>query len=300
MATITAEQVRELREQTGAGMMECKRALVESNGSIELAIAAMRKAGMAKAAKRADRTAAEGVIALQVSADHKMGILIEVNCETDFVARDQNLTNFAQHIAARALAEKISSLENLMVLPYDKSGEKNSANTIEQTRQELITKLGENIQVRRLTLLKTDGMIGAYKHGERIGVLVQLNVVNPELGKDIAMHIAANNPQAVAPENVPAELIAKEKEIFSAQAASSGKPAEIIEKMIQGRINKYLQEISLVSQPFVKNPDQTVADLLKAANAKVQGFARFQVGEGIEKRTSNFAEEVAAQVKSSS
>lgn len=296
MATITAEQVRELREQTGAGMMECKRALVEADGNIDAAIAAMRKAGMAKAAKKADRTAAEGVIALQVSADQKTGALVEVNCETDFVARDQNLTGFAQHVATRALAEKISDLENLMSLPY----EKGSAHTIEQTRQELVAKLGENVQIRRVAVLQADGMIGAYKHGERIGVLVQLNAANAELGKDIAMHIAANNPQAVAPENVPAELIAKEKEIFSAQAATSGKPPEIIEKMIQGRINKYLQEISLVSQPFVKNPDQTVADLLKAANAKIQGFVRFQVGEGIEKRTSNFAEEVAAQVRSAS
>ena len=294
MTAITAAQVKELRESTGAGMMECKRALEASNGDIDAAIAAMRKAGLAKAAKKADRTAAEGIVALQVSSDHKMAVLVEVNSETDFVARDQNFTNFAQQVATRALAEKVNSVEQLLNLPYEKNGAQN----VEQVRQELVAKLGENLQIRRLALLQASGMVGSYKHGDRIGVLVQLDVNNSELGKDIAMHIAASNPSAVAPENVPAELIQKEKEIFVAQAAASGKPAAIIEKMVQGRINKYLQEVSLISQPFVKNPEQTVADLLKAANAKVQSFVRFQVGEGIEKHTTNFADEVAAQVRS--
>lgn len=292
MATITAEQVKELRERTGAGFMECKKALESSGGDIEAAIEAMRKSGMAKAAKKADRTAAEGIIVIQIAADGKSAVMLEANCETDFVARDQNFVSFAKNAAALALANKTKELDSLLALPYSGSDQ-----TVEQTRQTLVAKLGENIQVRRLVFLTASGSIGAYTHGDRIGALVQLDINNPELGKDLAMHIVASNPQAVSPEDVSQELINKEKEIFSAQAQASGKPAAIIEKMIQGRIQKFLSEVSLLGQPFVKDPNETVGELVKKANGKVLGFVRYQVGEGIEKQTSNFAEEVMAQVR---
>jgi elongation factor Ts len=294
MAGVTAEQVKELRERTGAGFMECKKALQEANGDIEAAIEAMRKLGIAKAAKKADRTAAEGIVVIQLSTDQKSGVILEINCETDFVARDQSFTAFSQNVATKALSAKVENVTDLLALPYQTGNQ-----TIEQARQELVAKLGENIQIRRLALMKSPGIVGAYKHGNRIGVLVDLNVNNPELGKDLAMHIAASHPQALAPEDVPSELIAKEREVFAGQAKASGKPAAIVEKMIEGRIKKFLSEISLLGQPFVKNPDESVAKLLQANNAKVLGFIRFQVGEGIEKRTDNFAQEVMAQVRGS-
>lgn len=289
---ITAEQVKELRERTSAGFMECKKALEATNGDVEAAIEAMRKSGMAKAAKKADRTAAEGVIIVKLSDDQKIGFMVEVNCETDFVARDQNFVNFAQNVATQGLAAKTMDLAALATLPAGNSG-----HTIEQNRQELVAKLGENIQIRRAVLLQATGALGAYKHGERMGVLVQLDVNNPELGKDLAMHIVASNPQAVRPQDVSADLIAKEKEIFSEQAKASGKPPAIIEKMIEGRVQKFLSEVSLLGQPFVKDPSKTVGDLLKENKANVIGFVRYQVGEGIEKQTGNFAEEVMAQVR---
>ncbi len=292
---ISAELVKELRERTGAGLMECKKALVEASGNIELAIEEMRKSGMAKAEKKASRTAAEGKIAMALSSDQKQGFMVEVNCETDFVGRDASFVAFAQAVADQGLIAKMADLDKLMAL----ADPQNSAQTLEQRRQELVAKIGENIRVRRAVYMQSSGIVGNYKHGERIGVLVDLNINNAELGKDIAMHIAASQPQAVAPEDVSAELIAKEKEIFSAQASSSGKPANIVEKMIEGRIKKFLSEISLHGQPFVKNPDQTVADLLKANNAKVISFVRFAVGEGIEKQTTDFATEVMMQVQGS-
>lgn len=292
MATITAEQVKDLRERTGAGFMECKRALEAANGDVETAIENMRKAGTAKAAKKADRTAAEGVIVIKISADQKNAVMIEINCETDFVARDQNFTQFANQVAEQALQARISDVNALANLPYQ-----NSQNTIEQVRQELVAKLGENVQIRRLVFIHSDGTIGFYKHGEKIGALVQLANNDAQLGKDLAMHIVASHPQALHPEDVSAEAVAKEKEIFSAQAQASGKPAAIIEKMIDGRIQKFLNEVSLLGQPFVKDPAQTVGDLVKKANTKVIGFVRYQVGEGIEKNTTNFAEEVMAQVR---
>lgn len=292
--TITADQVKELRERTGAGMMECKKALVESNGNIDAAIEAMRKSGMAKAAKKADRTAAEGVIGLKLSDDHKTAFMVEVNCETDFVARDENLIAFADAVAAAGLAAKVTNLEALLALPYNK----NKQDTIEHTRQELVAKLGENVRVRRCALINSSAFVGHYKHGNRIGVLLDLSISDAQLGKDVAMHIAASNPQALSPEDVAPELITKEREIFSAQALSSGKPAAIVEKMIDGRINKFLSEVSLLGQPFVKNPEQTVNELLKASNAKVSRFIRFEVGEGIEKVVTDFAEEVAQARKS--
>lgn len=292
---ISADMVKELRERTGAGFMECKKALTASAGNIELAIEDMRKAGMAKAEKKAGRTAAEGIIAMAISSDQKSGFMVEVNCETDFVARDANFTAFAQAVAACGLAAATADLTVLLNKPIAAGSDQ----SIEIRRQELVAKIGENIKIRRVAYLYSSGCVGNYKHGERIGVLVDLNVNNPELGKDIAMHIAASQPQAIAPEDVDAELIAKEKEIFSAQAASSGKPANIIEKMVEGRINKFLNEVSLTGQPFVKNPDQSVGDLLKSANAKIIGFVRFAVGEGIEKETTDFAQEVMLQVQGS-
>ena len=292
MATVTAEQVKKLRELTDAGFMECKRALEVANGDIEAAIQAMRKAGMSKAAKKADRTAAEGTIVIVMSSDHRSALMLEVNCETDFVARDPNFTTFAHHAAERALAAQAKNVDAVLALPYETGADA----TVESKRHELVAKLGENVQFD-LILSQAPGTIGSYKHGSKIGVLVQLDVNNPELGKDLAMHIAASKPLAVAPENVSPEIIAKEREIFAAQANASGKPAAIIEKMIAGRITKFLSEITLLGQPFVKNPDQTIADLLKSANAKVLGFTRFEVGEGIEKSTGDFAAEVMAQVR---
>lgn len=291
---ISAEQVKELRDRTQAGFMECKKALEASNGNVEAAIEAMRKAGMAKAAKKADRTAAEGVIIVKLSDDQKTGFMVEINCETDFVARDTHFVNFAQNVADQGLAAKTADVTALAALPATTAN-----HTIEQQRQELVAKLGENIQIRRAILVNAPGTIGAYKHGERMGVLVQLDVKNPELGKELAMHIVATNPQAVKPEDVSPALIAHEKEIFSEQAKTSGKPAAIIEKMIQGRIQKFLSEVSLTEQAFVKDPDKSVGNLLKENKANVLGFVRYQVGEGIEKHTGNFAEEVMAQVRGS-
>lgn len=290
---ISAELVKELRERTGAGLMECKRALVGANGNIDLAVEEMRKSGMAKAEKKASRTAAEGKIAMAVAGQE--AFMVEVNCETDFVGRDASFVAFAQVIADQGLAAKNADIEKILAM----ADPENSGQTLEQRRQELIAKIGENIQVRRAAFMQSSGCVGHYKHGERIGVLVNLDVNNPELGKDIAMHIAASQPLAVSEKDVPADLIAKEKEIFSAQAGSSGKPANIIEKMVEGRIKKFLGEISLYGQPFVKNPDQTVADLLKANKAEVSSFVRYAVGEGIEKQTTDFATEVMMQVQGS-
>lgn len=291
--TITAEQVKELRERTGAGLMECKKALAEANGDMEGAIELMRKRGIAKAAKKADRTATEGAVAIQLSPDQKSAFMVEVNCETDFVGKDQNFIAFVQTVATQGLGAGAQTVEQLLSLSSQVGNQ-----TIEQMRQELVAKLGENIRVRRVVFMQSpDGIVSAYRHGERIGVLVQLNVNNPQLGKDIAMHIAASNPQALAPEDVAQDMINKEREIFSAQALASGKPQAIVEKMIDGRIKKFLGEVSLLGQPFVKNPSETVLDLLTAANAKVINFQRFEVGEGIEKETTNFADEVMAQVR---
>lgn len=291
--TITAQQVSELRERTGAGMMECKKALVAANGDIEAAIEAMRKSGQTKAAKKADRVAAEGLIITQVSEDGKAAVMLDVNCETDFVARDDNFIAFAQAAAKQALAAKTQDINALLAMPFGAE----SQQTLEQARQALVSKIGENIQIRRAIFMDTQGTIGAYVHGGRIGVLIQLSGGDQQLGKDLAMHIAASNPLVTNREDVAADLVAKEREIFSAQAQSSGKPANVIEKMIDGRINKFLDEVSLVGQPFVKNPDVTVGQLLEKANAKAISFVRFAVGEGIEKQEENFRDAVMAQVR---
>jgi len=290
---ITAAMVKELRERTGAGMMECKKALVETDGDIDAAIEHMRKAGMAKADKKAGRTAAEGLVAIKVSDDNKTAAVVEVNCETDFVAKGDDFQNLVNNVAARVLKDKPADLDALMAMPISDS----DSTSIEDTRKALIAKLGENMNVRRFEVIEAKGSLSTYMHGTRIGVVIDLEGGDDTLGKDLAMHIAASRPVCVSEEQVAPELIEKEKEIFSAQAAESGKPADIIEKMVTGRINKFLKEITLVGQPFVKDPDQTVEKLLKAAGAKVHSFVRIEVGEGIEKKQENFAEEVMAQAK---
>jgi elongation factor Ts len=266
--SITASLVKELRDRTGAGMMECKKALVESNGDIEAAIEAMRKSGASKADKKAGRVAADGAIKIRVSADGKTAAILEINSETDFVAKDDNFQQFADAVADVVLTKNPASVEDLSAMTLA-SGE-----TIEAARTALISKIGENIQVRRF-LVKTssDGQFVSYLHGARIGVLVD-STAKEEMAKDIAMHVAAVNPQFVRDTDVPAETREKEKEILIAQAEQSGKPREIIEKMIEGRLKKYLAEITLLGQPFVKNPDQTVEQLLQSANAQIASFYR--------------------------
>ncbi len=289
---ITAALVKELRERTGSGMMECKKALTETGGDIDAAVELMRKAGLAKADKKAGRVAAEGMIAAVISNDGARGAMVEVNCETDFVAKGDDFAAFSGEVANVVLAKQPADVAAVADLPLS------SGTSVEETRRNLIAKLGENITVRRCAVLDSaDGRIAAYLHGNRIGVLVAVQGGDEELGKDIAMHVAASKPVALGPDDVSPELIAKEKEIFSAQAAESGKPADIVEKMVNGRINKFLKEVTLLGQPFVKNPDISVEQLLKEKGAKVSAFVRFEVGEGIEKKTDNFAEEVMAQVR---
>jgi len=289
--TITAEAVKTLRERTGAGMMECKRALVETNGDLDAAAEMMRKSGLAKADKKAGRVAAEGAVVTARSADGRTAVVIEANCETDFVARQDDFQQFAMAVANAALAAGVDNLEAALALPLE------GGVTVEETRRNMISRIGENITVRRVARLSAPTVIGSYVHGIRIGVLVGLEGGDGSLAHDLAMHIAASNPQYATPAEVPAEQVDKEREILSAQAAQEGKPAEIVAKMVEGRIRKYLAEICLVGQPFVKDPDTTVEKLLKAAGARVTGFIRFEVGEGIEKKQENFADEVAAQVK---
>ena len=291
---ITAAMVKDLRERTGAGMMECKKALVECNGDIEAAIEHMRKTGLAKADKKAGRTAAEGLIAIQASDDNKKVAIVEVNCETDFVAKGDDFQNFCNEVAQLALDKEPADLDALLALTMS------GGDSVADTLKAMIAKIGENMGVRRFKLVASDnGFVSTYSHGSRIGVVVSMEGGNDELGRDIAMHIAASRPTAVSEAEVDPALIEKEKEIFTAQAAESGKPADIIEKMIGGRINKFLKEITLLGQPFVKDPDTTVEKLLKGAGATVLGFERFEVGEGIEKKKENFADEVMAQVKGS-
>jgi elongation factor Ts len=291
---ITASLVKELRERTGAGMMECKKALVEADGDLDAAIEAMRKSGQAKAAKKAGRIAADGTIELRLSEDRRRGVMVEINSETDFVAKDDNFAAFAAAVADCALATEVGDVETLLAKAL-RPGEDIS---VDAARQALISKLGENIQVRRL--VRFDGCQGelhSYRHGMRIGVVVEIIGGNEELGKDIAMHIAASNPICVSADDVPRDALDKEREIFRAQALESGKPPQIVDKITEGRMRKYLEEVTLHGQAFVKDPDQSVAKLLSQAGASVVRFARLEVGEGIEKKTENFAEEVAAQAR---
>ena len=292
---ITAALVKELRERTGAGMMECKKVLVEVDGDIDAAIEQMRISGLAKADKKSGRVAAEGVVAISIADDGKSGAMAEVNCETDFVSGGDDFRGFANAVVARVLADAPADNEQLVEMPIAADG-----NSINTTRQELVSKIGENIQVRRFVRESSDaGVFGSYSHGGRIGVLVCVEGGDAALAKDIAMHVAASRPECVSENDVPAELLEKERAILIAEAKESGKPDNIIEKMIEGRVKKYLAEITLVGQAFVKDPDTTVGKLLESAGATVTFFKRFEVGEGIEKKEENFAEEVMAQVQGS-
>ncbi len=288
--SITATQVKELRERTGAGMMECKKALVETGGDMEGAIEHLRKSGLAKADKKASRVAAEGAIVDASSG--KLSVLVEVNSETDFVAKDDNFRNFAEEVAQLALdAGDIEALAAKTMA---------SGSTVEDARQQLVSKVGENVQLRRLAhMTADDGAVGTYIHGGRIGVMVSITGGDEELARDIAMHVAALNPEFRDAADVPADFLEKEKEILVSQAADSGKPADIIEKMVQGRLNKRLAEITLTGQPFVKDGDVTVAQLLKSKGASVTEFVRLEVGEGIEKEETDFAAEVMQQARGS-
>lgn len=291
MTTISAAMVKELRERTGAGMMECKKALEISKGDMELAIEELRKSGRTKADKKAGRIAAEGMIA--IADNGKQVAMMEVNCETDFVGRDANFVAFAKAAAETALKAGESDVSKLSALALQ-----GASNTVDEARQALITKVGENVQIRRVVISnKSSAVAGTYIHGGRIGVIVELDVDNKELARDIAMHIAASRPLVISPEQVSQDLIAKEKEIYLAQAASSGKPQDIIEKMVAGRVKKFLDEVSLSGQPFVKDPDTTVGALLNKNRAKVLAFQRFEVGEGIEKVVEDFREAVMQQVQ---
>jgi len=293
MTTISAQQVKDLRERTGAGMMECKRALQESGGDVEAAIEAMRISGKAKADKKASRVAAEGLIIIKLSDDQKLVVMTEVNSETDFVARDENFLNFVNTVTERALATKTGDLSALMALTFEDGG----SVSIEDFRKELITKIGENVQVRRHIQIESPDTLGTYVHGGRIGVLVELKGGNSEVARDIAMHIAASNPLVINEADIPEELIAKEREIYTARAADSGKPQEIMEKIVEGSIKKFVKENTLMGQPFVKDPSVSIEQFLKSNNATMVRFERFEVGEGIEKKKEDFAEEVMAQVR---
>ncbi len=293
--TVTAEAVKALRERTGAGMMECKKALVEAGGDLEAAAEIMRKSGLAKADKKAGRIAAEGVIAIERAEDGRRAAVVEVNSETDFVAREADFRSFAQAVARAALEARPADLAALGAVRLP------SGQTVDETRRALVARIGENIGVRRFEILEGTGPLGSYLHGNRIAALVALQGGNDELARDLAMHIAAINPQFVAPDDVPAGQLAKEREIFLAQIAADpkaqGKPADIVAKMVDGKVRKYLGEITLVGQPFVKDDKVTVGEVLKRGNARVLRFARYEVGAGIEKKQENFAAEVMAQVR---
>ena len=289
---ITADAVKQLRERTGAGMMECKKALVETKGDLDAAADLMRKQGLAKADKKASRVAAEGVVVVEKSSDARTAALVEINCETDFVAREQDFRSFSQSVAALALSAKPASLEALLGTKLP-SGE-----TVDERRRALIAKIGENISVRRFTVLTSEGQLGAYVHGTRIGALVAVKGGDAALAHDLAMHVAASNPKYLSQAQIPADVVAKERAILTEQAQGEGKPAEIVAKMVEGRLRKSLGEITLAGQAFVKDPDVTIEKLLKNAKAEVTAYERFEVGAGIEKKQEDFVAEVMAQVSS--
>jgi len=289
MMSISASMVKELRERTGAGMMECKKALVETDGEMDAAVEYLRKSGQAKADKKSSRVAADGRVVIK--ANGSKAVVVEVNSETDFVAKDENFLAFADAIADAALASGQTDVANFA---HDSLADGRS---VETARTELVTKVGENISVRRIAQVEGDGPIGFYTHGARIGAVVVLEGGDQGLARDIAMHIAAINPSCIDESGVPAETLENERRILTEQAQDSGKPAEIVEKMVNGRVAKFLKEITLLGQPFVKDPDITVGKLLHDADASVTSFVRFEVGEGIEKKVDNFVEEVMAQVK---
>ncbi|MDB4826672.1 translation elongation factor Ts [Gammaproteobacteria bacterium] len=288
---ITAGQVKELRERTGAGMMDCKEALGETNGDLDEAIALLRKKGAASAEKKAGRIAAEGIVQLLISEDASCGTLLEVNCETDFVAKDDSFNGFVAALTQLIVDQNPVDVEALSTLTME------SGTSVETERQELIAKIGENISIRRFeTLVAGSGKIAGYMHGSRIGVLVSTSAVG-ELGRDLAMHIAASRPVCISEADMPSDVLTREREIYTAQAAESGKSPEIVEKMVDGRVRKFLKENTLLGQPFVKNPDISVAELLSQGNASMDGMLRFEVGEGLEKKVDDFVAEVMAQAK---
>jgi elongation factor Ts len=288
---ITADAVRQLRERTGAGMMECKKALVETKGDLDAAAELMRKQGLAKADKKAARVAAEGAIVIERSADARAAAMVEINCETDFVARGEDFRAFAKDVGEAALKARAADVAALLEtrLPSGKS--------VEDRRRELIAKIGENISVRRAAFLTAPQHLGAYVHGTRIGALVALRGGSAELARDLAMHVSWSNPRYLSAAQVPAEVVARERDILTEQARSEGKPPEIVTRMVEGRLRKALNEITLTGQAFVKDPDVSIEKLLKGAGAEVVAFERFEVGAGIEKKTDDFVADVMAQVK---
>ena len=289
---ITAALVKELRERTGAGMMDCKKALMETSADLEAAIDLMRASGAAKAAKKSGLVASEGLVNLTVSDDNKNAVILEVNSETDFVTKGSAFIDFVGALGSLALKNKPESLEDFL------SQTLGSGETVDEARQGIIAKIGENISVRRLQIVTTEnGVLGAYKHGERIAVLTVLSGSDDELAKDIAMHIAASKPECVSEDQLSSELVEREKAIFIEQAKESGKPDNIIEKMIVGRMKKFVNEVTLYGQSFVKDPDTTVGALVKSKGAEVESFIRYEVGEGMEKKEDNFVEEVMAQAQ---
>ncbi len=288
--TVTAAQVKELRERTGAGMMECKKALVETGGDIEAAVEAMRKSGLARADKKAGRIAAEGAIVVRYSADKKLAVILEVNCETDFVAGRDDFRNFANAVATAVLADRPDNMESMQALAID-------GQSVEEVRRSLVVRIGENIQLRRFELIESAGVLTSYLHGNRIGVVVSAEGGDTDLARDVAMHVAALNPLCVTEDDVSEEKLTKEREILVEQAKTEGKPDEIVERMVEGRMRKFLAEITLTGQPFVKDPELTVGALLAQNKARIVRFVRFEVGEGIEKPVENFAAEVMAQIK---
>ena len=289
---ITASMVKELRERTGAGMMECKKALVETNGDLDAAIEHMRKTGLAKADKKASRTAAEGKMVIKFSDDAKKAVLLEVNCETDFVAMGDEFSHFCDTVATQILTQNPADIDAVLAMEYADSG-----TSVDTTLKGMVAKIGENMTVRRFQMVTTEkGILGQYIHGNKIGVVVELEGGDEALARDIAMHVAATNPRALDESQMPADVVAKEREIAQAEAANSGKPANIIDKIVDGKIKKFLKENTLLGQAFVKDPDISIEKLVSKAGAKIKNFFRLQVGEGIEKKKENFAEEVMSQI----
>jgi elongation factor Ts len=289
---ITAALVKELRERTGAGMMDCKKALTETDGDMEAAIDLMRTSGAAKAAKKAGRVAAEGLVKVNISDDNKTATILEVNSETDFVTKGDAFIDFVDTLGALALKTTPSNIEEFLTQTLD------NGDSLEKAREDIVAKVGENVAIRRVQTVTVDnGIIGAYKHGERIAVITVLEGGDETLAKDIAMHIAATKPECITEDELSADLLEREKAIFVEQARESGKPDNIIEKMIVGRMKKFVNEVTLYGQAFVKDPDTTVGNLAKSNNAEVKSFVRFEVGEGIEKKEENFADEVMAQIQ---
>ncbi|MCI9039264.1 MAG: elongation factor Ts [Clostridia bacterium] len=290
---ITAELVKQLREKTGAGMMDCKKVLTETNGDEEKAIELLRERGIAKAAKKSDRIAAEGLVTTYVTADQKVGVVVEVNAETDFVAKNEEFRNFVADIAKQVAEKRPATVEELLAQTSMVETDK----TVQDVLTNKIATIGENMSIRRFERFESNGLVESYIHGDgKIGVLVEMENGNTDLAKDVCMQIAAAKPEYLNRESVPADRVAHEMEILKAQAVNEGKPEAVAEKIVQGRINKFYGEICLVEQDFVKDPDQTVGKLVESKGAKIVRFARFEKGEGLQKREENFAEEVAKQI----